>query len=342
MGIIVLLLVGVAFAAGWYGGHPPPAAGVSQMPPQLQRGPDLLQIIRDGDIEAGLDLIGPAGWPVLVVALDGTGPAEARRWYGAFEARYGLSADSQLAIAGRFVESGQFGTAIDLIFNADRLADSADAADDALTGLVDAIESAALAPREVDGLLETVTLAFPEKARFQLLLGELRLTAGDFAGAESVLAQIENHPRFGARARSLRAGVAPATPGGVPLERAGNQFYVLARLDAVADVKLMVDTGAAMTVLSAELLAGLGYDLAAAPRRYFATAGGVVRAPVVRLVGFELGGRRMRDWPVGAIDMPMSRDAAGLLGMDFLSRQAFVIDQEREVLVLGPRAEPRL
>ena len=116
------------------------------------------------------------------------------------------------------------------------------------------------------------------------------LGAGDPLGADGVLAQIENHPRFGARARQLRAGSVP-TPGGVPLERVGNQFYVSANLDGAMDVTLMVDTGAAMIVLGAQRLLMLGYDLDAAPKRYFSTAGGVVRAPVVRLDRFELGGR---------------------------------------------------
>ena len=163
------------------------------------------------------------------------------------------------------------------------------------------------------------------------------LGAGDPLGADGVLAQIENHPRFGARARQLRAGSVP-TPDGVPIERVGNQFYVSANLDGAMDVTLMVDTGAAMIVLGAQRLLMLGYDLDAAPKRYFSTAGGVVRAPVVRLDRFELGGRTVRDWPVDAIDMSLAAEAAGLLGMDFLSRHPFAIDQDRQLLILSPGA----
>lgn len=118
----------------------------------------------------------------------------------------------------------------------------------------------------------------------------------------------------------------------------GNQFCVSANLDGAMDVTLMVDTGAAMTVLGAQRLLMLGYDLDAAPKRYFSTAGGVVRPPVVRLDRFELGGRTVRNWPVGAIDMSLAAEAAGLLGMDFLSRHRFAIDQDRQLLILGPGA----
>ena len=330
------VLLVAAFAAGWYlNEHPSAPLGTQSLmlPPRPVLG--LREILWAGDIPAGLDLVGAEGWAVLVAALENVPSTQTRKWYEAFEARFGAGAESHFAIAGTLIEDRMFEPAIERIYTADGLAGSRDGADDALTRLVDALLAADLGPEATDSLLEAVTLAFPEKARFQLMLGELRLAEGNIAGAEGGLAQMENHPRFGERALSLSAGAEPV-PGAVPLERVGNQFYVQARIDGIADAKLMLDTGAAMSVLSAERLAMLGYDLESAPQRYFATAGGMVRAPVVELREFEVGGRRARSWWVGAIDMPLSEAATGLLGMDFLSLQPFVIDQERKVLVLGP------
>ena len=335
-----LVLLAAAFAAGLYLRTPeaPPPQEPARVP---EATPDLYALTRAGEFEATLALVGSEGWSILAAALEGLPAASERAGFLAFEARFGASAANHLAIADTLLEDRRFLAAVDRIYEADRLGETPEPADQLLTRLVDGLQSGAVSDAAILEVLEGITLAFPEKARFQLLLGELMLAAGDPLGADGVLAQIVNHPRFGARARLLRAGDAPL-PGGVPLERVGNQFYVDASIDDATEVTLMVDTGAAMTVLSSELLAVLGYDLAAAPKRYFSTAGGVVRAPVVRIDSFELGGRRLRDFPVGAIDMPLSADAAGLLGMDFLSRHPFAIDQERSVLILGPNAREDL
>ncbi len=210
-----------------------------------------------------------------------------------------------------------------------------------LATLIDSLDrelTAAERFTELDEILETITLSHPELAGNFLKLGSLRMRTGSFEAALPPLAQIQNHPQLGAQARELmrqaeRSEVHADGGEEVSLRALGSQFVVEARLDGGAPVSLLVDTGAAMTVIDAVTLNRLGYNLAGR-REYFATAGGVVDAPVITLGHLSIGNAVINSLSVGALSMPLGPGIDGLLGMNFLRHFAFRIDQDRLLLIL--------
>lgn len=191
----------------------------------------------------------------------------------------------------------------------------------------------------LDALYERITLTLPELAEYQLKLGELRIRVGRFDDALVPLAQIQHHTRLGAQARELlnQAEASETFEADsleqLPLRTAGSQYIVDAVIDDGTRVALLIDTGAAMTILDARVLASLGYDLAG-PQAYFRTANGVIEAPVVTLLRLSLGGSGINQLPVGALNLDMPTGIDGLLGMNFLRHFEFRIDQESVVLHL--------
>ena len=93
------------------------------------------------------------------------------------------------------------------------------------------------------------------------------------------------------------------------------------RAQDVRVVKLIVDTGAAMTVLSWEILEGLGYDPAGTRQRVrLVTVSGFALAPRITVESFHCLGKEIQDLPVVCHDLPFARYADGLLGINFLRR----------------------
>jgi clan AA aspartic protease (TIGR02281 family) len=192
---------------------------------------------------------------------------------------------------------------------------------------------------DLDRIYESITLALPELSDYFMALGLLRIQAGNPEAALSALAQIQNHGRLGAQSRHLMAGIdanrvdEPAALEALPLIVSGGQLLVKAFLDNHEPVTLMIDTGAAMTILQPQLLDRLGYDLNGR-QAYFSTANGVVQAPVVAINRLALGQIGIDQLSVGALSLQLAEGVDGLLGMNFLRRYQFRIDQDRGLLYL--------
>jgi clan AA aspartic protease (TIGR02281 family) len=129
----------------------------------------------------------------------------------------------------------------------------------------------------------------------------------------------------------------PAAAGAlaaVPLHRRGNHFLVDARLDDGASVRLLIDTGASMTILTPRALAGSGYR-DTGRSALFSTANGRVRAPVYTLDALSVGSWQVSRIDIGVLELDDSRTIDGLLGMNFLRHFQFFIDQNEAVLRLS-------
>lgn len=251
-------------------------------------------------------------------------------------------------------DNGRFTDALDHLLVTDRLSRSDVERRERLRWLervLDAIERQLTAERRVtaiDPVLESVVLAMPDQWRYFYQLGEFRVQHGNDNGAARVLSQIENHPDYGPDARRLLAQIDQRKTDQVtgtvtiPLIRVGGQFLVPCRIGD-RQVNLLLDTGAAMTVITPELAHQSGLPVGT-EERYFATAGGVIQAPVVVADHFVVGnavvgaGVVIRQLSVGLIDIPFSPrlSAQGLLGMNVLGRFRFRLDQQTPALHLQP------
>jgi len=98
-----------------------------------------------------------------------------------------------------------------------------------------------------------------------------------------------------------------------------------------APVRMLVDTGASVVVLSAETARRLGLAGAAAAKWTVRTANGAISAAPVQLRNISVGGLYMND--VQAVILPPNAGDANLLGASFLKR-LISVEQRNGTLVL--------
>jgi len=118
----------------------------------------------------------------------------------------------------------------------------------------------------------------------------------------------------------------------IPLERTGGGWIVEAKLNGRVNARFLLDSGATWCALSERTAARLRLSQAG-HRVPIDTAGGTIRAPVVRLGSVDVGGRKVRD--VQAIVLSaLDEDLDGILGLNFLNQFRYAIDPRSSVLRL--------
>lgn len=121
----------------------------------------------------------------------------------------------------------------------------------------------------------------------------------------------------------------------VSLDKRGEQYIVNAMINHHEPVKLMIDTGASMTILSPEVMRSLGVGERDIVRYVsFSTANGVINAPVIHLEELSILNYTLVDIQAGVLPSFPVNGIDGLLGMNFLSEFSFFIDQENATLLL--------
>lgn len=121
----------------------------------------------------------------------------------------------------------------------------------------------------------------------------------------------------------------PSDSGDIPLTKTEIGYVIDAKLNGVADLKLLLDTGATATVISPSALARGGVAMPANRDIRVRTAGGDVQAGSVQVMSLTVGDIKRPNVRVIAHDAVPGAD--GLLGMDFLGAYRF------EILTYGPK-----
>jgi clan AA aspartic protease (TIGR02281 family) len=125
----------------------------------------------------------------------------------------------------------------------------------------------------------------------------------------------------------------------VPVTKAGRSLVVRTRLNNQREAKLIVDTGAEITVLSH----AVAMDIGLLPSSVIATvrlntAGGSVRADVFRVGTVSLGAAEVRNVTAVVHDLPDAPAGVdGLLGLTFLDQFLVTVDARKGELYLKPR-----
>jgi clan AA aspartic protease (TIGR02281 family) len=347
LGFLMVFTLGVLAGWLWRDGQPGSELVPKQRLNQLPSGAPALY--QQGDLDGIVKLSGGAPEVVLQLIdsdLSDKALALIERFYESHPASFSLHGEAIRIL----LSVGQFELALQWIREADLLAtthDDALAVDELLATVTEAFAKHLIVLGRydaVDQMYEKITFAMPERTDYFLKLGMLRLQMGNYDGAIVSLAQIENaHGSLGARARELIAQIETnditnkADTVEISLRRAGNQFVTAALLDGEVELQLLIDTGAATTIVDAKVLAAHGYDLRSKPQQLFLTANGVVEAPVLSFNTLSLSTATTSAITVGALPLAMSHGVDGLLGMNFLRHYDFRIDQDRAVLELTRR-----
>lgn len=198
-------------------------------------------------------------------------------------------------------------------------------------------------------LYQQLTQQEADYAPWFIGLAEAQLALNDKAAARRSLMLVSEDTDVGAQASAMLAELAVASSDvfgddnsgmtevvGIPLYRHGNHFIADARQDQGRNVRLLIDTGATMTMMRPEALeqAGLRYN-ETGRSVVFNTVNGPVRAPVVRLEYLAVGDWQVSQLETGVLDMGGDSNIDGLLGMNFLMHFQFFIDQNEAMLRLS-------
>ena len=199
-------------------------------------------------------------------------------------------------------------------------------------------------------LYQQLTQVEPDYAPWFIGLAATQLALDDREAARRSLVLVAQDPDVGARAQAMLSEISAAvvTPQetepqdfttevvGIPLHRRGNHFVVDARPESGRNVRLLIDTGASVTILTPDVIEQKGIRYQDTGRsRVFTTANGPVRTPVYRLDSLTVGDWKVNQLEIGVLDLGAGTDVDGLLGMNFLRHFQFYIDQNKAMLVLS-------
>ena len=196
-------------------------------------------------------------------------------------------------------------------------------------------------------LYQHLTQLEPNHAPYFMELAAIQLALDDKEAARISLQLVLQDPNVGAQAQAMLSKlsvtltksepqVSTAEVVGIPLLRSGNNFIVEARPDAGLSIQLLIDTGASMTILTSNVLKQLGKGYQDTGRTgVFNTANGRVRAPIYKLDSLTVGEWQVNDLEIGVLNLGGASKIDGLLGMNFLNKFQFFIDQNESVLRLS-------
>lgn len=123
----------------------------------------------------------------------------------------------------------------------------------------------------------------------------------------------------------------------VPIEVSGSKFFVWVTVNGTQSARLLLDTGASITVLNPRLMARLGVDVpATAPKmRMTVVGGGTLSVPQARVKSLTVGDVSVENIDVGVIEVfPSSTGVDGLIGANFLAHFKVTVDRNVRQLTL--------
>ena len=195
------------------------------------------------------------------------------------------------------------------------------------------------------GLYQHLIQLEPDHAPWFMGLADAQLALEDKAAARRSLLLVSQDPDVGARARAMLSELSLAFAemqdtaseiAGIPLHRSGNHFLVDARSASGRSIRLLIDTGASLTILTPGVLEQRGIRYRDTGRSgIFNTANGRVQAPVYELDALSVGDWQVRHLEIAVLDLGSRSSVDGLLGMNFLNHFQFFIDQNAALLRLS-------
>lgn len=188
-------------------------------------------------------------------------------------------------------------------------------------------------------LLEQAIMREPAVAFYHARLGELFYRQGRYADALTQLnyaTQLDAnlHAELQGLMNNARARLQTPDRVIVPLTGDGNAYYINAVINGISR-RLLLDTGASFTAVSAALARELGFTISQdAPRVQLSTANGVITVPMVTLDSISVNGATVANLDAVVID---SMGGNGLLGLNFLNHFNIDIDQANAEMTLHKR-----
>lgn len=184
----------------------------------------------------------------------------------------------------------------------------------------------------------------PQHPPYILMLTKAHIELQQFAQAKALLYSLQYNEYYAAQVKSLLAIIALSDlqEVSIALEQQREHYLVNGLVDNNSSIRLMIDTGASISVMSRQYFERVKARLAPTFIRdaKINTAGGVVDSPIYRFSSFAIGDYRIPEMQFVIMDLENSgskNNGDGLLGMNFLKAFNFQIDQQNSRLLLKPR-----
>ncbi|MCZ6875663.1 MAG: aspartyl protease family protein [bacterium] len=199
-----------------------------------------------------------------------------------------------------------------------------------------------------EALLERLVQALPHHEPLYLELARRYIQIGDLGVAAAWLKEVDPNGKQAVQRERLRVYIerqleqVAGFESRVSLQRLGRHYTVDVTIingyDEV-DFRLMIDTGASLTLLTPEAAERLDIVVDAIERHQrLATPGGLVDAPLYQIEALVVGQEVVWDLPIAIVPLGIGGGLIdGLIGMDFLGKFDFKIDQDKQELKLTPR-----
>lgn len=125
----------------------------------------------------------------------------------------------------------------------------------------------------------------------------------------------------------------------VRFSQVDGHIVVPVMLNDSISARVLVDTGAGITILSRELAEALGLDEERGDSITLKTMAMDIQAQLATLESIQVGGLSRNNFRVAVTDLSFGENGKfdGILGMDFLNNYKIHIDNEKQRLTLAPR-----
>ena len=170
-------------------------------------------------------------------------------------------------------------------------------------------------------------------------LAQAQFKISDYYTALASLNQIIGHPLWNRKALYFQGTIEKFIDGdgiiAIPVNHTDpHKFLVIATINDTIEAELLIDTGASMSVLRQKFVEEVGLPIKDEEPLTLTTVSDTVEARTIKLDSFGIDDVKFADIPIAVTEMPEDFLPDGLLGMDYLSKFEFNLDQEDRTLYL--------
>jgi len=257
-----------------------------------------------------------------------------------------LAFNERTALAALYNEQRQFYEALKILFDTLAVASSATELtqlDQLIQQTVDT-SNESMGADDVNAHIELYQFLIAQRAShtpYYIELAAWMIKASRLDAAMAPLNVVQNDPFVGEVAQKMMLDIEAQrqrqleTP--VVLLRNGSHFIVEATLNH-SEIRLLLDTGASLTILSREVARALGLQAIDVQQTVIInTANGTTEAQLYRVESIGVGAFNVSPIDIAVVEQLAIEGASGLLGMNFLEHFDFRIDQEHAELFLKYR-----
>lgn len=209
---------------------------------------------------------------------------------------------------------------------------------------IDEYEKQLVDKKEWDALVALYSLVVEKdysehQSSYYYKLAQAQFKLGDYYNASASLSQIIGHPLWHRKAQYFQQTIEKFIAGdgiiAIPVKRIDpHKFLVIATINDAIEAELLIDTGASLSVIKEKFVEEIELPVKDEEPLKLTTVSDVVEARTIKLDSFGINEVKFADMSIGVTEMPEGFLPDGLLGMDFLSKFEFNLDQEALTLYL--------